>query len=324
MKPLQHRLRGLPAAAMTIADPGCQLALSGAAHGQLVADPAAPGKTARLEPAHADVLPADGDGFVPVRFRPDGDPCAASARGRRRLGPGAAAGEIRMHLQNAMPWPVTVDLRLDRPLRRHAHHPYRTAAGRPGHPDGSAAGDAAAPLGHAGRPAHSLDSRTRRRSPSRSRRTGSWIAAGSQVCGSRCRGRLRRRRCGSARSSSTRMPGATPRNALPTPASSTPTASTRAASGRRSTGRQDPQVQPGSETDTEFARFAQCTRGFRHRTPTGPDEVRLDAYGGLLDAGADRPRPCSTGLAPAAGSRPGASSARQEPARHQDRRAGCW
>ena len=110
MKSAQNRRSGRAVAVATI----MMLAICGSggtAWGQLVADPAAPGGTARLDPLHADVLPADGDGFVPVRFRPDGDP-ALNIRAGASGWDLSRNGEIRMHLQNAMAWPVTVDIRL--------------------------------------------------------------------------------------------------------------------------------------------------------------------------------------------------------------------
>jgi hypothetical protein len=88
----------------------CSVA-SAAACAQLVADLAAPGEALRIVTTSVDVLTPDGDGFVPVKFLPADQPVMelkADAAGWN-LG---AAGEIRMHLQNAMPWPVTVDIRL--------------------------------------------------------------------------------------------------------------------------------------------------------------------------------------------------------------------
>lgn len=81
------------------------------ARAQLVADLAAPDAAKQIVAEHVAVAPADGDGFVPVRFNPSGEPhlqLLAGAVGWNW----SEAREIRMHLQNAMAWPVTVQVRI--------------------------------------------------------------------------------------------------------------------------------------------------------------------------------------------------------------------
>ncbi|MGE0801997.1 MAG: hypothetical protein AB7G13_30160 [Lautropia sp.] len=84
---------------------------------QLVADLARPDAAVRIGSgaAAAIVAPPDGDGFAPVRFMP----AAGGAAPALTLRPAAgswdwqAARGLRLHLQNAMPWPVTVMLQLE-------------------------------------------------------------------------------------------------------------------------------------------------------------------------------------------------------------------
>lgn len=77
---------------------------------QLIADFAAPG-SARIEQSDARLGPADGDGFAPVHFQPSNQPSVqlnAPSDGWNWSG----ASAVQMHLQNAMAWPVTVQIRL--------------------------------------------------------------------------------------------------------------------------------------------------------------------------------------------------------------------
>ncbi|MBA3478522.1 MAG: beta-agarase [Lautropia sp.] len=81
------------------------------AQAQLVADLAAPDNTLRIESADVEIAKADGDGFVPVRYQPSGEPALevrAGADGWNWSG----ATEVRLHLQNAMGWAVTVQVRI--------------------------------------------------------------------------------------------------------------------------------------------------------------------------------------------------------------------
>src|SRR5690606_9584753 len=81
---------------------------------QLVADlahPAAAGAGFRIERAGADVASPDGDGFAPVRYAPGPAP-AIAIRPASGFWDWSPATAIRMHLQNAMAWPVTVQLQV--------------------------------------------------------------------------------------------------------------------------------------------------------------------------------------------------------------------
>ncbi len=88
---------------------------------QLVADLAAaagPGEDVHTRLVDTRLDPPDGDGFTPVRFAPGPAPgieLRAGAGGAGGVGAAwnwAGATALRMHLQNAMPWPVTVQLRV--------------------------------------------------------------------------------------------------------------------------------------------------------------------------------------------------------------------
>src|SRR5690606_28438760 len=89
---------------------------------QLVADLAAtagPGADVHTRLVDARLDAPDGDGFTPVRFEPAPAPgieLVAGADRAARVGESrwdwSGATALRMHLQNAMAWPVTVQLRV--------------------------------------------------------------------------------------------------------------------------------------------------------------------------------------------------------------------
>ncbi len=80
------------------------------AQAQLVADFAAPDIRKEIVAEHAAIAPADGDGFAPVRFNPSGSPAVQLLAGVNDWD-WSNVGEIRMHVQNAMAWPVTLQVR---------------------------------------------------------------------------------------------------------------------------------------------------------------------------------------------------------------------
>jgi hypothetical protein len=96
------------AAGLTIA---LVLPMSPAVQAQLIADAAAPDRSVRFESTDVEIAPADGDGFVPIRFQPSGEP-ALQLRAAAGAWNWSTASEVRLHLQNAMGWPVTVQIRI--------------------------------------------------------------------------------------------------------------------------------------------------------------------------------------------------------------------
>ena len=81
------------------------------AQAQLVADFASPDIRKEIVAEHSAIAPADGDGFAPVRFNPSGSPWVQLLAGVNDWD-WSQVGEIRMHVQNAMAWPVTLQVRL--------------------------------------------------------------------------------------------------------------------------------------------------------------------------------------------------------------------
>ena len=80
------------------------------AQAQLVADFGSRDIRKELVAEHAAVAPADGDGFAPVRFNPSGSPWVQLLAGVNDWD-WSRVGEIRMHVQNAMAWPITLQIR---------------------------------------------------------------------------------------------------------------------------------------------------------------------------------------------------------------------
>ena len=87
------------------------LALMPLAQAQLVADFASPDIAKEIVAEHAAIAPPDADGFAPVRFNPSGSPRVNLLAGVNDWD-WSKVGEIRMHVQNAMAWPITVNLRV--------------------------------------------------------------------------------------------------------------------------------------------------------------------------------------------------------------------
>ena len=80
------------------------------AQAQLVADFGSPDIRKEIVAEHAAIAPADGDGFAPVRFNPSGSPWVQLLAGVNDWD-WSRVGEIRMHVQNAMAWPITLQIR---------------------------------------------------------------------------------------------------------------------------------------------------------------------------------------------------------------------
>ena len=80
------------------------------AQAQLVADFGSAEIRKEIVAEHAAIAPPDGDGFAPVRFNPSGSPWVQLLAGVNDWD-WSRVGEIRMHVQNAMAWPITLQIR---------------------------------------------------------------------------------------------------------------------------------------------------------------------------------------------------------------------